>query len=125
MLSRGSLSRAMRATMAIPGVFTPVNYDDWLLVDGGVLNNIPADVVRGMNADVVIAVNVGADSAQEEDPNQSLFTLLGQTIDTMMSTGTRKALESADLIIDPDLKGLGSTDWRRSDDLAERGSMRR
>jgi NTE family protein len=122
-ISRGSLSRAMRATMAIPGVFTPVTYDDWLLVDGGVLNNIPADVVRGMKADVVIAVNVGADSAQEEDPNQSLFTLLGQTIDTMMSTGTRKALESADLIIDPDLKGLGSTDWRRSDDLAERGSM--
>ena len=121
-LSRGSLSRAMRATMAIPGVFTPVTYDEWLLVDGGALNNIPADVVREMNADIVIAVNVAADSAEEEDPNESLFTLLGRTIDTMMSTGTRRALKSADLIIDPDLKGLGSTDWRRSDDLAERGS---
>jgi NTE family protein len=45
-LQRGPLARAMRATMAIPGVFTPVSYDDWLLVDGGTLNNIPADVVR-------------------------------------------------------------------------------
>ena len=45
-LDRPPLSRAMRATMSIPGVFAPVNWDDWLLVDGGVLNNIPADVAR-------------------------------------------------------------------------------
>jgi NTE family protein len=120
-LGRGSLSQAMRATMAIPGVFTPVNFDDWLLVDGGALNNIPADVARTMNVDVVIAVNVGADSAETEDQVQSLFALLGRTIDTMMTVGTRRALESADIIIDPDLKGLGSTDWRKSDDLAARG----
>ena len=60
-------SRAMRATMAIPGVFTPVNYDDWLLVDGGVLNNIPADVVKRDGRRVVIAVNVGADVGEEQD----------------------------------------------------------
>ena len=120
-LGRGSLSQAMRATMAIPGVFTPVNFDDWLLVDGGALNNIPADVVRAMGVDIVIAVNVGADSAETEEQAQSLFALLGRTIDTMMTVGTRRALESADIIVDPDLKGLGSTDWRRSDDLAERG----
>ena len=119
-LGRGSLSQAMRATMAIPGMFTPVNYDNWLLVDGGVLNNIPADVVRDMGVDVVIAVNVGADEASEQT-TQSLFGLLGKTIDTMMSTGTRKALASADLVIDPDLTGLGSMDWRRSDELAARG----
>jgi len=44
----------MRATMAIPGVFTPVNFENWLLVDGGALNNVPADVVREMGADVVL-----------------------------------------------------------------------
>jgi NTE family protein len=120
-LGRGSLSQAMRATMAIPGVFTPVSFDDWLLVDGGALNNIPADVVRAMGVDIVIAVNVGADSAETEEQVQSLFALLGRTIDTMMTVGTRRALESADIVVDPDLKGLGSTDWRRSDDLAARG----
>ena len=119
-LGKGPLARAMRATMAIPGVFTPVTMGEWLLVDGGTLNNIPANVARDMGATEVIAVNVGADAVSNKDA-ESLFALLGKTIDTMMATGTRKALESADLILDPDLKGLGSTDWRRSDDLAARG----
>jgi len=120
-LGRPPLSRAMRATMSIPGVFAPVNWDDWLLVDGGVLNNVPADVVRQLGADIVIAVNVGADAGDEKQQTASLFALLGKTIDTMMTTNTRKSLESADLIIDPDLKGLTSTSWRRSDELADRG----
>jgi NTE family protein len=120
-LGQGSLPAAMRATMAIPGVFTPVEYGDWLLVDGGVLNNVPANVVRQMGADIVIAVNVAADVETDEKARQSLFALLGKTIDTMMTTGTREALKSADLIVDPDLTGLTSMDWRRSDDLADRG----
>jgi NTE family protein len=119
-LDRPPLSRAMRATMSIPGVFAPVNWDQWLLVDGGALNNVPADVARTLGADIVIAVDVGADAAQEQE-TLSLLSLLGRTIDTMMVTGTRKALESADLIIDPDLKGLNSMSWRLSDDLADRG----
>jgi NTE family protein len=120
-LDKPPLSRAMRATMSIPGVFAPVNWDDWLLVDGGVLNNIPADVVRQLGADVVIAVNVGADVGDEKQQTQSLLSLMGKTIDTMMTTSTRRALESADLIIDPDLKGLTGMSWRSSDDLADRG----
>ena len=120
-LGRPPLSRAMRATMSIPGVFAPVNWDDWLLVDGGVLNNVPADVVRQLGADIVIAVDVGADVGDEKEQTASLLALLGKTIDTMMTTSTRRSLESADLIIDPDLKGLTSTSWRLSDDLADRG----
>jgi NTE family protein len=120
-LDRPPLSRAMRATMSIPGVFAPVNWDDWLLVDGGALNNIPADVVRKLGADVVIAVNVGADVGDEKEQTQSLLSLMGKTIDTMMTTSTRRALESADIVVDPDLKGLTSTSWRQSDELAERG----
>jgi NTE family protein len=120
-LGRPPLARAMRATMSIPGVFAPVNWDDWLLVDGGVLNNVPANVARELGADIVIAVNVGADVGDEEAQTQSLLALLGKTIDTMMTTGTRRGLEAADLIIDPDLKGLTSTSWRQSDELADRG----
>ena len=62
----GALSQAMRATMAIPGVFTPVS-EDWLLVDGGALNNVPGGVVRQMGADVVIVVNVAADDASDAE----------------------------------------------------------
>ena len=98
-----------------------MNWDEWLLVDGGVLNNVPANVVRQLGADIVIAVNVGADVGDEKAQTASLLSLLGKTIDTMMTTSTRRALESADLIIDPDLKGLTSTSWRQSDELADRG----
>jgi NTE family protein len=118
-LDRGPLSRAMRATMAIPGVFTPVNYENWLLVDGGAMNNVPADVARQMGASVVVAVNVAAD--EPTSGPDSMFSLLGRTIDAMMASGTRKALESADLVVDPDLTGLDSMAWRRSDELAQRG----
>jgi NTE family protein len=120
-LAKPPLARAMRATMSIPGVFAPVNWDDWLLVDGGVLDNVPANVARKLGADIVIAVNVGADPGDEKAHTQSLFALLGKTIDTMMITSTRRSLESADLVIDPDLKGLTSTSWRMSDELADRG----
>jgi len=120
-LGKGPLSQAMRATMAIPGVFTPVSLESWLLVDGGALDNVPGGVVRQMGADVVIVVNVAADDATDAETQQSLFSLLGRTIDAMMTGSVREALKNADVVIDPDLKGLTSMDWRRSDALADRG----
>ena len=107
--------------MAIPGVFAPINWDDWLLVDGGTLNNIPADVVRSSAPTSSSRSTSVPTSATTRNRQQSLLSLLGKTIDTMMTTSTRRALESADLIIDPDLKGLKSMSWRQSDELAERG----
>ena len=119
-LGSGSFSRALRATMAIPAVFTPVAFDERLLVDGGAVNNVPADVVKAMGADVAIAVNVGSSTDEAPAPT-SLFAILGQTIDSMMTTGTRLALKSADIVIVPDLKGLTGADWRRVDDLVAQG----
>ena len=119
-LGSGSFSRALRATMAIPAVFTPVAFDERLLVDGGAVNNVPADVVKAMGADVAIAVNVGSSTDEPPVPT-SLFAILGQTIDSMMTTGTRLALKSADIVIVPDLKGLTGADWRRVDDLVAQG----
>ena len=104
-LDKGNLSLAMRATMAIPAVFTPVQMGDRLMVDGGTLNNIPADVVRGMGADIVIAVDVSADVDGNESARLTLFGVMGKTIDTMMMPGIRNALKSADVVIDPDLTG--------------------
>ncbi len=119
-LGSGSFARALRATMAIPAVFTPVVFDERLLVDGGTLNNVPADVVKTMGADVAIAVNVASSTDQPDAPT-SLFSVLGQTIDSMMTSGTRQALKSADIVIVPDLKGLTGGDWRRTDDLVAQG----
>jgi NTE family protein len=106
--------------MAIPGVFTPVAWNDRLLIDGGTLNNVPADVTRAMGADVVIAVNVGSATDGPVDP-KNMFEVLGQTVDVMMAAGVNRALGTADVVVTPDLRGLTGMDWRRSDELADRG----
>lgn len=116
----GPLARAMRATMAIPGVFTPVATGDRLLVDGGTLDNVPADVVRAAGASVVIAVNVAADYETLQTPDD-LFSVLGAAVDTMMTAATRRVLARADHVIDPDLTGFASLDFRKSDELIARG----
>jgi len=119
-LERGSLSRSMRATMSLPGVFPPVEMDGRVLVDGGAMNNVPADVVRAMGAQTVIAVNVG-DLSDDADINYSILGLAGATIDAMIRANTRKALSSADVVLSVPLAEFGSLDWRKSDALIEAG----
>ena len=119
-MRRGSLADAMRATMSLPLIFPPAVVDGQMLVDGGTMNNIPADVVKAMGADRVIAVNVG-DLADPEGVSQTLLGVAGSTIDAMMRASTRRALTSADIVIDVPLKKYGSLDWRRYADLIDEG----
>lgn len=119
-IDRGSLPRAMRATMSLPGIFPPVVIDGHVLVDGGALNNVPADVVRAMGATVVIAVDVGA-ARDTNRVSYSVFGLVNSTMDAMTKANTRRALKSADIIIAPDLSKFSSLDWRRADELAAAG----
>jgi NTE family protein len=118
-LDRGSLASALRATMSLPGIFPPVERDGQVLVDGGALNNVPADVVRGLGADVVVAVNVAGTS--ERTISRSILGLMGQTVDVMMAVNTRGSLNSADIVVNPPLVGFASLDWRRSAALAADG----
>ena len=119
-LDKGTLASAMRATMSLPGIFPPVERDGQVLVDGGAMNNVPVDVVRGMGADVVIAVNVG-EMADTRTVSRSLLGMIGETIDVMMQATTREKLKEADIVINPPLEGFGSLDWRRSAELAAEG----
>ncbi|MEW5983260.1 MAG: patatin-like phospholipase family protein [Acidobacteriota bacterium] len=116
----GPLQEALRATMAIPGVFTPVTMGDRVLVDGGVLNNVPADIVARMGADVVIAVDVSADLSSEKT-SDSIFSVLGETLDVMMRAATRRALASATHVIAPHLEGLNASDFSRVAEFIARG----
>ena len=122
-MDRGSLAQAMRATMSLPLIFPPVERDGRVLVDGGAMNNVPADVVRAMGADRVIAVNVG-DLEDREGINYSMSGLAGDTLDAMMRASTKCSIASADVILDVPLADFGSLDWRRSDDLDPRGLRR-
>ena len=119
-MDRGSLAQAMRATMSLPLIFPPVERDGRVLVDGGAMNNVPADVVRAMGADRVIAVNVG-DLNDREGINYSMSGLAGATLDAMMRASTKASITSADVILDVPLAAYGSLDWRRSDDLIREG----
>ncbi len=119
-LDSGSLASALRATMSLPGIFPPVEREGRVLVDGGAMNNVPADIVRAMGADYVIAVNVGF-MGEKRTVSSSMLGLMGQTVDVMMAASTRNAMKAADLIINPPLVGFGSLDWRRNTALAEEG----
>ena len=82
-LGEGSLATALRATMSIAGIFQPIERDDLLLADGGLLNNVPADVARMMGADVVIALDVSA-PLESREALISLVSVVNQATGVMM-----------------------------------------
>ena len=106
--------------MSLPLIFPPVEVDGRVLVDGGTVNNVPANVVRAMGADRVVAINVG-DLNNRESVAYTFTGLAGATIDAMMRASTREALRSADVLINVPLGQYASLDWRRSDDLNREG----
>ena len=110
----------MRATMSLPLIFPPVEIDGQVLVDGGTMNNVPADIVKAMGADRVVAINVG-DLTDPEGLNATMFGIAGTTLDAMMRASTRRALVAADVIINVPLEEYGSLDWRRADELIDEG----
>ncbi len=113
-LDHGSLATALRATMSLPLIFPPVEFEGHVLVDGGAMNNVPADVARAMGANRVIAVNVGdLSDLVLEKINYSMLGLAGETLDAMMRANSLKALSSADVVINVPLASYGSLDWRR------------
>jgi len=121
-LDRGSLATAMRASMAVPGVFTAVELDGLTLVDGGIVNNLPVDVVKDMGADVVIAVDVGSD-ADLVDPAslKSLGGILGRTYTIAQRPEQIEQFKRADIGIQPVLAGLTASDFARVSEFVPKG----
>ena len=114
-IDRGSLVRAVRASMSVPSAFAPVNEGGRLLVDGGLTRNLPVDVVRAMCGDVVIAVNIGS-PLLKEDELQSLLGVAAQMVNILMEDNVRRSLAqlgARDILIAPDLAQLGSGDFSK------------
>lgn len=76
-MDEGRLSKAVRASMAIPGVFKPVNHDGMKLVDGGMMNNLPADVAKAMGADILIVVDLQQNEQKHQKPDIDLTMVSG------------------------------------------------
>jgi NTE family protein len=119
-LSKGSLPIAMRATMSLPGIFTPVKQEDMILVDGGVLENIPVDAVRNMGADLVIAVALKT-SRPSPDQIKSLPDVMRQTIALAIADNERRSEAKADLVISVDTRAFSGNDYRRSQEIIQAG----
>lgn len=123
-LKDGQLVQAMRASMSIPGVFTPVEIDGKLLVDGMVARNLPIDVARRMGATRIIAVDVGSALRTKEQlgdlvgiSDQILGLLVKRNVNEQIETLTPK-----DLLIKPALGDLGNLDFKAAGQAAKLGA---
>ncbi len=108
-----SLSTAMRASMSVPGAFPPVEVNGRLLVDGGLVDNLPVDAARAMGADIVIAVNVGTPPLKRSELTSVLSVATQLTLILGLESIERNiaSLKPTDILISPQLDGLGSGDF--------------
>jgi NTE family protein len=119
-LREGSLSQALRATMSLPAVFTPVPYNGMLLVDGGLVDNLPADVVRDMNVDVVIAVDLGIARLAPTEP-LTLVDVLSRSMDIMIRHSAVESLRDAQIVIQPSVLDFKTLEFDQASEVIERG----
>jgi len=116
----GSLSDAMRATMSIPGVFAPVREGNQVFVDGGLVDNLPTDVVREMGADIVIAVHLQISPVSAKEI-QSAFSVLGRSVELVIAETEIRGMAGADLIVKADVQKFTTMDYEKSDELVKIG----
>lgn len=121
--SKGHLPQAIRASMSIPAVFAPVEVNGKLLVDGGMVDNIPVDVARQMGVDVVIVVDIG-NPLLDRKQLTTVVDMLNQSV-TLMTRKNSEAqlatLKSSDILVQPPLSGYSSTDFGRVPQLIDAG----
>jgi len=123
-IDKGNLALAFRASMSIPGAFPPVEYENHLLVDGGMSANLPVSLARELGAEVIIAVDISSPLLKGDDVNS-----MGGVIEQLTNLLTRKnvveeinTLTKQDILLVPDLEGASSGDFGRSDEMVEMGA---
>jgi NTE family protein len=122
-LARGSLSRAMRASMSVPGAIAPVEIDGRLLVDGGIANNLPIDEARKLCGDAIIAVNISTPALKRNEISSAL-TVGTQLINFLGKTNVERQLASLgprDVLIAPELGDISAGSFNRAGDAVRVG----
>ena len=112
-LGRGSLAQAIRASMAVPAAFDPVEIDGRLLVDGGIAMNVPVSAARDLGADIFIVVDVGSGLFSRDEINNA-FDVSGQLANFLFSLNSEAQLQSlreGDVLINPPLGDIGGGDF--------------
>lgn len=119
-LSKGFLPDAIRASMAIPSVFTPVEIDGRMLIDGGTARNLPVTDALDMGATFVIAVDV-SDALLSSDKLNSVLSVMVQTINYQVKTNVQQQLPLCDLVIHPEIDEFTIMDFAHADTLIKSG----
>jgi NTE family protein len=123
-LGKGDLARAVRASMAIPGFFTPIEWDGKLLTDGGTADNMPVDVVREMGADVVIAIDISTPLSKREELS-SFLSIAGQTSGFLTRLNVEAQIATLkkdhDVLITPNLDEVSTLDFKQFPKASEQG----
>jgi len=116
----GPLAIALRSTMSIPGVFSPVREGKAVYVDGGLLDNLPTDVVRKMGAEIVIGVHLESAPVEANDI-RSVFSVLNHSVSAAVTENEMRSLELADSIISVPLGEFTTVDYAKSEPIMQRG----
>lgn len=116
----GSLSIALRSTMSLPGIFSPVRDGDHLYADGGLVDNLPTDVAKDMGADIVLAVHLQTKPLNVKEP-LSAFGVLGQSISTVVAITELRGMEKADIVIAVPLDKFSALDYNQAADIIKAG----
>ena len=117
---QGSLSLALRSTMSLPGVFSPVRWEGHIFADGGLMDNLPVDVAQSMGADLTLAVHL---ETTKLDPKATLssFGVLGRSVSVVVAANELRSIEKADILISVPLAGFDSLAYNRSEELIKMG----
>ena len=116
----GPLALALRSTMSLPGIFTPVRDGDHIYADGGLLNNIPIDVAKEMGADLVIGIHLETQPISPTAPLSS-FAVLGQSISVMIAANELRSMEQADLLVTVPLQKYNALDYSAAEAIIKAG----
>ncbi len=118
----GNVGKAVRASCSVPGLFEPLRDGDAALVDGGLVNDVPADVARSLGADIVIAVNLHSRRLQSGPP-RNILDIAYYTFEILLTNAGQKGMASADIVVTPDLQGFHYRNLKKLDELVDRGEQ--
>jgi NTE family protein len=121
-LKKGSVSKAVQASSSIPGIFEPTPVGGRLLVDGGLVNNVPADLVREMGANLVIAVDLTYYYPKRERP-KNIIDIIYSSFFIIMNNKSTKAKKFADYFVAPDLSNIGYFSFKKIDEMIKKGEQ--
>jgi NTE family protein len=119
-LGAGPVARAVRASCSIPGIFEPTEVEGRLLVDGGLVNDVPSDVVKELGAEVVIGVDLNADRVVRRKP-ENLMEVFYRSLNILIYNSAQRARRLADVMVVPRLGDFAYHDLSRLDELIDQG----